>query len=107
MGNDNNTGINNRGGGGLLCRSMGENNTKPESSTQSISNDVLGGEKGRRLPEITAQQRGVRQLLGRDTELWMSGCTNKITTDLERSVADCTVQQQLAGPAHQTEPHQQ
>ena len=48
VGNDNNTGINNRGGGGLLCHSIGENITKPESSTQSISNDVLGGEKGRR-----------------------------------------------------------
>ena len=53
------------------------------------------------------QQHVVSQLVGRDTELWVSGCTVNNTTILERSETECTEQQQLAGPARQTEPHYQ
>ena len=63
---------------------------------------------GRLLPEILVQQQQVvNQLTGRDTELWGSGCTSSSTVNLERSSAECTEQQLLAGPARQTETHRQ
>ena len=90
----------------------GENKVKTvfkfEPKTQSISNDKVGAEQGQLLPEILLQQQQVvKQLTGRDTEIFGSGCTATDTTTLGRSVDDCTEKQLLAGPAYKTETHRQ
>ena len=90
----------------------GENKVKTvfkfEPKTQSISNDKVGAEQGQLLPEILLQQQQVvKQLTGRDTEIFGSGCTATDTTTLGRSLDDCTEKQLLAGPAYQIETHRQ
>ena len=90
----------------------GENKVKTvfkfEPKTQSISNDKVGAEQGQLLPEMLLQQQQVvKQLTGRDTEIFGSGCTATDTTTLGRSLDDCTEKQLLAGPAYQRETHRQ
>ena len=101
---DNNTGC----GGGVVVGNLEKNNTRLDTTSQNISKDKMGGEKGPFLREILVQQQHVvGQLTGRDTEICRSvGCASNTTT-LERSTTECTDQQQSAGPALQTESHRQ
>ena len=97
-------------GGGVVVGNWEKNTTGLNTTiSENISKGKMGGGKGPFLEEILVQQQQVvGQLKGRDTEICRAvGCTSRDTTSLDRSTTECTDQQQLAGPASQTEPNQQ